>query len=95
MELRGALLALSFAIACLVALLAYWSLAFATIDNRKYKFGFLFWFGMVCAAFTIGTLLASSITWFWLAVVSPVVASTSHFAYVQLRLRRALESVSQ
>ena len=93
MELPGALMVFVLAAACISAAAAYWQLALAIVNERRYKFGRLFWFGLAGASFVIVPLLIAAATAtpliepfaarFWLVALSPAVLSAGHFVHLQ------------
>jgi len=99
MELAAASSVFLVAIACVAAMFAYWQLALATIDRKKFKFGWVFWLGTAGAAFVTAalllaasgtiTLVSSTSGQFWLLVISPTLLSAGHFIYLQLQSQQA------
>ena len=93
MELLGAFLVFVVAVACIAALAAYWQLVLATLDERQYKFGRVFWLGLAAASFVVVPLLVASAgalsfiepfaARFWLIAISPALLSAGHFVYLQ------------
>lgn len=79
----GALVVLALAAACGIALFAYWKLAMATIERRAFRFGPVYWCGLVAAVAVFG-IVASTAPWeFWALVLAPPVLSGLHFSYLQ------------
>lgn len=92
----GALVVLALVAACGVALFAYWKLAMATIERRAFRFGLVYWVGLVAVAATFG-IAASTEQWkFWALVLAPPVVSGLHFSYLQASMaRRAANSPAE
>jgi hypothetical protein len=83
MDFWSATLVFTAAVLAATALLIYWRLALATIEQRSFHFGYPFWCGV---ASTLSLMVIASFAkkpLFWLLVVTPPVISGLHFSYLQ------------
>lgn len=85
MELRDAVLVVAATLAATLALLAYWQLALATIVRKPYRFGSLFWAGLVCSLALLPVLTVVKGRVPWAIALSLPLLSGAHFACVQAR----------